>query len=326
MSDLRAHPGRGAGPRNVVVPVLAVGLIAVSTSAPMIEASRLPALVIATWRTLICAAVFGAWVLLRGRSARAARTPLTLSDHGRVVLAGALLAGHFALWISAFEHTSFAASVLLLVTQPVFGAVLGRLLYGERIGRRGVAALALSTVGLALLVRGDLDDPRGLLGDALAVLGSLSIALFYVVAKPLRRRMAFAPYMGAVFGWAGVMLAAGAWIKGDALLGHPPREWWIVAALVLVPTVIGHACFNWAVTRVRFFTLNVLIVLEPAIALLLGAVFLDTSARTDQLVGGLVLAAAVLVAVGTGRDNSPVTSAAREPTEEQPRAPAAERT
>ena len=62
-----------------------------------------------------------------------------------------------------------------------------------------------------------------------------------------------------------------------------------------MPTVVGHACFNWAAPRVRFFTLNLLIVLEPAIALLLGIWLLDERPTLEQLAGGAILAAAVFV-------------------------------
>ena len=250
----------------------------------------MPALALAAWRTLLCGAVYAA---LRPRDLRALAG---LDGRGRLtLLAGStLLAAHFALWISAFEHTSYASAVLLLVMQPVFGALLGLLVLGERPTAGTWLAVLGSAAGLALLVHDDLGRPGGLFGDTLAVAGSLAIAVFYLAVRPLRRGFPFPAFMAACYGMAGVQLAALALVLGDPLTGFDARGWWCVAGLVLVPTVVGHACFNWAVPRVRFFTLNLLIVLEPALAILLGAVFLDEGASAWQIGGGAVLGLAVL--------------------------------
>jgi len=270
---------------------LAVATLAISTAAPLIRASGMPALALAAWRTLLCGVVYasfrpGALRALAGLDARGRRALLVGST---------LLAAHFALWISAFEHTSYASAVLLLVMQPVFGALLGLLVLGERPTAGTWVAVAGAAAGLALLVHDDLGREGGLPGDALAVAGSLAIALFYLAVRPLRTGFPFAPFMAACYGLAGVLLAALALACGTPLAGFPARGWWCVAGLVLVPTVVGHACFNWAVPRVRFFTLNLLIVLEPALAILLGALLLGERATPLQAVGGAVLGVAVLV-------------------------------
>ncbi len=279
------------GSKWLLIAVLAVGTVAVSTAAPLIELSGIPKLSIAAWRTLLCGAVYAVFAAVRRESLMAAAR----TGGVRMLVAAALLGAHFALWISAFDHTSYAAAVLLLVTQPMFGAVLGRMVYRETLGPRTIAALLISATGLYLLVQEDFGAGQDLFGDVLAIVGSLAIALYYIAVKPLRTALPFVPFMALTYGAGGVMLAGLALATGDAMVGFPAVEWAVIAALALLPTVVGHACFNWAVPRVRFFTLNLLIVLEPAIALLLGAWLLHESATTTELLGGAVLAAAVLV-------------------------------
>ncbi len=279
------------------VAALAVGTLAVSAAAPLIRLAALPAVALAAWRTATCGALYAA---LRPRDLAALRG---LGSREWLLLAAAssLLALHFGLWISAFEHTSYASTVLLLVTQPLFGALVGRVAYGERLGAATWFALAGAAGGLALLVhadvRGAAETPPAdaLLGDALAVLGSLAIALYYVAVRPLRRALPFAPFMAATYGGAGLLLAGAALALGVPLHGYATASWGWLAVLVLLPTAVGHACFNWAVPRVRFFTLNLLIVLEPALALAFGVAFLAERVTAPQVVGGGVLGAAVLV-------------------------------
>jgi drug/metabolite transporter (DMT)-like permease len=278
-----------------------VGTFAVSTAAPLIKLAVVPAIAIAAWRTLGCGALYALFA-----PAQLARLrELSRRDLGRALVGSGLMGAHFALWISAFDHTSYASTVLLLVTQPVFGALLGRVVLGERMHRGMLLAIGGATVGLALLVHGDLSEPGGLLGDALAVAGSLALAAYYLTVRPLRKTLPFAPFMALSYGVAGALLAGLALATGTPMAGFTAASWGWLATLVLLPTVVGHACFNWAIPRVRFFTLNLLIVLEPAIAILLGALLLDERPTALQLGGGLVLGAAVVLglrrspAVGT---------------------------
>ena len=299
----RSMPAESPPPpsRAPLVLALAVGTLAVSTAAPLIRLAEMPAIAIAAWRTLLCGAVYAA--ARPGQVLAILRTPRR--DLGRMLAAAALLAAHFALWISAFEHTSYASAVLLLVTQPVFGALIGGTVLRERGGVPTAIATVGSGAGLVLVVLADLDEPGGLLGDALAVAGSLAIALFFLVVRPVRDRLPFAPFMAVTYGAAGLLLATLALATGVPLSGHPPESWAAIALLAIVPTVVGHACFNWVAHRVRFFTLNLVVVLEPALAILLGAWLLDEGVTPEQAAGGAVLGLAVLIGLrrpaGAGR-------------------------
>lgn len=298
-------------PRSIPVwLVLAVGTLAVSTAAPLIRLVGMPALAVAAWRTTGAALFYGALTLgplrARGGQERGLRGALDLAS---LVGGAALLAAHFGLWIAAFEHTSYASSVLLLVLQPVFGALLGRAVLGERLRLRMAIGIGAALIGLLLLVYDDLGEPHHLFGDGLAVAGTLAIALYYIVVGRARRRLAFAPFMTQCYGLAGVMLVTAAALTSTPLTTTAATGGWgFLALLVLAPTVVGHACFNWCLGRVPLFTLNMLIVLEPALALVLGAWWLGTGVSPWQMAGGVVLGTAVLV--GLGRPAAPETPSA----------------
>ena len=59
----------------------------------------------------------------------------------------------------------------------------------------------------------------------------------------------------------------------------------------------GHGLMNLAARGLRLFTVNVVIVLEPAIAIGLGILLLGESVSARQVAGGCVLAVAVVVAL-----------------------------
>lgn len=295
--------------------VLAIGTVAVSTAAPLIELAALPFLTIAAWRTLGTGLLYGA---LPGSGKEPA-----WSSHAEFfsLLGGAaLLAAHFGLWIAAFEHTSYASTVILLALQPLFAAALGRVVLGERLHAGQLWGGALGLAGLVLLVWPDLDAPRQLFGDGLAVLGTLALALYYVVVSRARQALSFPTFMSRCYGLAGLLLTVVCMGTGTHLFhnvdgGSLP----FVLLLIVVPTVVGHACFNWCIGRVPLFTLNLLIVLEPALALVFGAWWLGTSITLWQLAGGAVLGLAVFVALRPRSQNrSPNSSPIQQRSEDLP--------
>src|SRR5262249_4450671 len=99
---------------------LAVGVVAVSTSGPLIAFAAAPAVAIAFWRTALALPLLGpAAALRRGAELRS----LMGADRREgllCVLAGIALAGHFMAWVPSTKMTSIATSTALVTTQPVW--------------------------------------------------------------------------------------------------------------------------------------------------------------------------------------------------------------
>src|SRR5829696_8735750 len=137
-------------PRDAVL--LAVALVAVSTSAPLIAATAAPALAIACWRNLLAGGVLLPVALVRRH---AELRGLDRRQWGLCLLAGVLLAGHFAAWIPSVTLTSVASSTALVATQPVWVALLA-LAAGRRVSRAVLGAIlgaAYVTAGAAARAR-----------------------------------------------------------------------------------------------------------------------------------------------------------------------------
>ncbi len=283
MEAAHAPPAHGSG-----YLALFVGLFFVSTSGPFLVAAKMDALAMVVVRMLGSAVILLAWARSRG-----------LRLHGRHVrrtlLGAALLAAHFALWLKAFDLTDFASNLLLLVAQPVVAALLGAAV-GEPPTRRTWASVALAAIGLGIIARGDFSlGPRALLGDGMCIVGALAIALFYVVTKRARAETPLAPFLGVVLLAGGLFILPLALASGSRFSGYSGATWAWAAALVVVTTIGGHGLLNVAARRVSLFSLNVVIVLEPAIGIGLGALMFGARVTPVQLAGGVLLAAAVWV-------------------------------
>ena len=82
---------------------------------------------------------------------------------------------------------------------------------------------------------------------------------------------------------------------GDRVLDYPPASFAWLAGLVLLATIGGHGFMNLAAREVRLFTLNLAIVLEPPLAIGLGALLFGATVTPVQVAGGLLLGAAVVI-------------------------------
>lgn len=287
--------------------VLFAGLLLVSTAGPFLVAGGMDASATVLWRLLGSSALFLGWAAVRGelRVPRAAVRPL--------LLGAALLTAHFALWVKAFDLTDYASNLLLLVTQPVFAALVGTRI-GERSDWTTWVSVVLAAAGLAVIAGGDISlGPRALLGDLLCVVGTVAITFFYVVTKELRASLPLPTFLGWSFAAGVLMMLPIVVASGATLVDYPPAAWGWLAGLVVLTTLGGHGLMNLAARHVTLFTLNVVIVLEPPLAIAIGAPIFGASVSNTQLVGGAVLAVAVVIgllptlspAVAAGRLSAP---------------------
>ncbi|MCL6517247.1 DMT family transporter [Alicyclobacillus sp.] len=294
--DPAAAKDRGleATPPRPPVPVavsLFAGVIAVSFSAIFIKWCSAPPAVIGAWRLWITLLLLfpAAW------RQRDVLWSLRVSDWGRLMGSGAFLGLHFLAWIGSLHATSVASSMIITALQPVFVMLGARLWFGERTSATGWASVALALAGTAVIPWGDRTLAQGALyGDLLSLLGTLAISGYLLIGQRVRSRLPSTAYNTVVFAVAAAVLTAAAVLSGQSLWRHPARDWALFALLALVPTLFGHALFNWLLRYVDASLISVTVLGEPVGAIALAAWLLGEPVRAPQAIGGLC----VLVGVG----------------------------
>lgn len=276
--------------------VMAAAVVGISVSGPLARLSTAAPLAIAIWRLTLALAVIG--VVLAARGGWREWLDLTRRDLFVAFGAGAMLAVHFWSWIASLDHTSVAASVLLVNLHPIV-IVLGSAYWlKERPQGAQLMGLGLALVGAAIVAVGGTASIGGVesaarpaFGNLLALLGALTVGLYYLAGRSLRQRLTLWPYVGLVYGACLVVLLVFALIDRTALLPQPPREWLLFAGIALGPMLLGHTGFNWSLKYVPAFVVSLALLLEPVgatlIALLLPGIREVPSVAT--LCGGAVL-------------------------------------
>ncbi|MFC7070692.1 DMT family transporter [Halobaculum lipolyticum] len=285
---------------------LAVAVLAVSTSAILVEWSGAPSLIKALYRVVFTVALLVPLALARpdDRAAFRAIGPRDLLLAGA---AGVALAIHFASWFESLRWTSVAASVTLVQAQPLFVVVGAWALLDERVGRRTVVGIGVALAGMAVMSVGDallgtgaaVAGPDPLLGNSLAVVGAATAAAYVLLGRSLRQRLPLLPYVIVVYVTCAVTLLAAALVRGHPLFAYPAEEWLLFLAMAAGPGVFGHTVINWALAHVESSVVSVSLLGEPVGSTLLAVVLLAEVPSPITVVGGAVVLAGVLTTART---------------------------
>jgi drug/metabolite transporter (DMT)-like permease len=203
------------------------------------------------------------------------------------------------LFVEGVARTRAGDAALILASSPAFIGVIGHLRGSERMTRRGAAGIALSILGIALVVIGGGRSGGGdatLLGGALVLLAALSWSVYTVLLQPYTASVdALALAAITMVGGVPFLLLASASAIGATTWGEvTPMAWGAVLYSGLLALVVAYLCWNRGVrvigpTRTAMFG-N----LQPAIALVVAWATLGERPRIWQLVGAAAIFGGIL--------------------------------
>jgi drug/metabolite transporter (DMT)-like permease len=265
-----------------------------------------PSLAVAAWRLTIATLVLAPVALTqrRGELRQLGRRELVLA-----LVSGTLLAVHFASWITSLAFTSVASSVALVDTAPLWVALAAPLI-GERIPRPvwlgltlalagGVwvalsDACTLSAAGLACPPAAEFFAGQAIWGDFLALVGAVSAAGYLLAGRQVRAGLSLISYIFLVYGMAALVLMAMLVFSGLPVFAYPlPAFGWFVA-LALIPQLLGHSSYNWALGYLPASYVSITLLAEPIGSTLLAWLLLDETPSPLKLAGMALILLGIL--------------------------------
>jgi drug/metabolite transporter (DMT)-like permease len=223
---------------------------------------------------------------------------------------GAFLAVHFGTWITSLEYTSVASSVVLVSTSPLWVALAARVFLGEPLTLRLLAGLSLAMGGGAVISLAEAPSAissRPLLGNALALAGALAVSGYWLIGRQLRRRLSLVPYVTLVYGSAALVLLAAALLFHQPLTGFKPATYGWFLLLALLPQLLGHSSFNWALRHLPVAYVAIATLGEPVGAAFLAYLALGEIPSPLKVGAGVLILAGIYLALG----RRPETESAR---------------
>lgn len=299
--------------RPAVPPLLAIsfGILAVSTASIFIRYAQedAPSLVIAAFRLAIATLVLSPLTLTRHRAELKA---LTRQEAILALLSGSFLALHFATWISSLEYTSVASSVVLVSTTPLWVALLSPFTIKEPLRRAVIFGLILALIGGTIVGLSDAcvlqnsgitcpamaDFLKGdaFIGDLLALAGAVMGASYILIGRQLRGNVSLITYISVVYGMAAVVLVLIMFAAGQSPWGYPPQTYLWFVLLALIPQLLGHSTFNWALGYLSAAYVSITLLGEPIASTILAYFLLQETPSDVKLIGAILILAGIYIA------------------------------
>jgi drug/metabolite transporter (DMT)-like permease len=266
-------------------------VIAVGPAAVFIRLAEAPPITVAFYRMITASIAIGGIVIARGGRDLVG---IDRASFARSVVAGVLLAIHFATWITSLSYTSIANSVIIVTTQPIWAALLGIWYLKERIHTATFLAIGLALIGVVAISGGN-PEPGGLKGDLFALAGAIMAAAYLVVGRQVRKSVSTLGYVLVAYSAAAVALGIVAVVIQTPLTGLPAHSWlWIILA-ALGPSVIGHTLYNRALKDFSAHAVATTILGgETIIATVLAALVLSEYPSPWAIVGAIPIAIGVI--------------------------------
>jgi drug/metabolite transporter (DMT)-like permease len=178
--------------------------------------------------------------------------------------------------IVALQQLSSGRSAILGYTMPIFAALWGRLLYGERLGGRHAFGVACAAIGVALLLSSEFSRMAGAPWAAMAVVGAAAVWAWGT--HLLRRSRSALPLLAIVF-WMTVLTAflmtgLAVLLERDAWRWPSPTVWLAIAYNAVGVFGFAHAAWFYLARSLPPVAAGISVMMIPVLGTFSGAVLL----------------------------------------------------
>lgn len=213
------------------------------------------------------------------------------------VAAGMALGADIVSWHASIESIGTGLATLLANTQVIFVALGAWVFFNERPRRATMATIPVILTGVALVSgvgQGDAFGVDPVRGTLLAMMAALFYGTFILVFRNSNdeRTPVAGPLLDATLGAAiGVLVISLLVDPVDFTITWPGHGW--LALLALVAQVVGWMLIAFALPRLPAVETATIILLQPALTMLWGAMIFDERPSGLQIIGALIVMAGV---------------------------------
>ena len=271
----------------IILSALSFGSISVLTV--LVTAAGVPLLAAMAWRYLLGVTLLGAVA----RPGRIHSIP-TLRVFQLVVTGGCGQALITYLSLHALEYIPVGPLAFLFYTYPAWVALLAALRKTERLTSVRVIALTLALAGVTIMVGAPTEKL-----NPIGVMLALGSALLYSAYLPaLEHVQAGIPAVIATFlliGGAAIAFVMAALLTGDLFVPVGITVWSEILVLAVVSTVVAFLTLIKGLAVLGPVRTSIVATVEPFFTATLGVLVLGNQMSTTTLLGGILIAGAVLL-------------------------------
>lgn len=218
------------------------------------------------------------------------------------IAAGGCLAFHFATWITSLSYTSIAASTTLVTTTPIWVAILSKFWLNEKLSPGKILGIAVAFLGGIMIGLSETQTgsfySNPLLGDSLALMGAWAVSFYIMFGREAQQRgFSIGGYVMVAYTVAAIILLPLPLFFGVGYTNYPTSVYFYLLLMAIIPQLVGHTSFNWAINKISPTLVTLAILFEPIGASFLGYLFFNEVPPLSVLIGGIIILTGVAIAV-----------------------------
>lgn len=283
---------------------LFVGVMCVSLASILIKLTDdVPSIVITAYRLTISSFILLSYSLIKQKKVATDKK----RDMMSAALSGLFLSAHFIFWIMSIKYTTIPSSVTLVSTSPIFVGIFSYFVLKEKQNTAIVISIAMSILGSVILTSADGGlifssiDKKALIGDIFAILGAVAVSGYFLIGSYLRRSMDIIHYITLVYGFAAIFSLIFSFIFNESFFGYKTSSYVYMVLLAVVPQLLGHSSFNWALKYAKTSTVAITTLGEPIGASILAYMFFHQTINFIQGLGMFIILTSIFIAASRGK-------------------------
>lgn len=276
------------------IPII-IGVISISLSAILVKLANADAGIIAFYRMLFSVLIMSPIFFYKY-----VHEIKILSKRDWIFssIAGIFLAFHFILWFESLNYTSVASSTVLVTLQPLFAFVGTYFFFKERLSAKTIISGAIAILGSVLISWGDFKiSGTAFYGDVLALIACGLVTGYFLFGQEIRKRITLITYTMVVYSISTVVLFFYVLFKGESFGPYPAMDWVWFLLLAIIPNLLGHTLFNWALKWVSANVISIAVLFEPIGAAILAYFVFAENLIGTQIIGGMIVIAGIMLFV-----------------------------
>ncbi|MBD3230833.1 MAG: EamA family transporter [Candidatus Lokiarchaeota archaeon] len=211
-----------------------------------------------------------------------------IKEYKKLIIIGVAFGLHFVFWNLSLDLTTVGNSVFLVNTSPIFVALISFFYIKEKLGALQWIGIVLSIIGSLLITFRDITLTGLWLGDILALMSAIFLAIYLVGGRKLRFNYQLLPYVFIIYFIGSITMFFSVLIIETSFFIYSGLDWLYILGLVIISTLFGHTLYNYSLKRVSASKISIVLLLEPVLSTI-WAIFAFNEIPTYELILGAII-------------------------------------
>jgi drug/metabolite transporter (DMT)-like permease len=282
-------PDASVGRATLLIVVSALSFGSISTLTVLTTGAGVPLLTAMAWRYLLGAALVAVAAPMKQLRWLPGKRIMQLMLVGGI---GQALITYLSL--HALEYIPVGPLAFLFYTYPAWVAVIAALRRTERLTPLRVPALVLALAGVTIMV-GAPTEKLNPIGVMLAIVSALLYSVYLPALEHVQQDIPALLSTFLLIAGAAISFVLAALFAGELFLPQGAAVWSNIFLLAFVSTIIAFSALIKGLSVLGPVRTAIIATVEPFFTAILGVLVLGNQLSASTLIGGVLIAAAVLV-------------------------------